>query len=103
MSRHARNCVFKSVANRLGVATLQNTTNNKELIMNKSNEIKNIIQEIYKLEDRIEALKIDKISDSNEFYDFGWVAVMLKDEEEKLEKKEEEKNASNLMGLEKEV
>ena len=71
--------------------------------MNKLNEIKNIIQEIYKLEDRIEALRIDKISDSNEFYDFCWVAVMLRDEEEKLEKKEEEKNASNLMGIEKEV
>ena len=71
--------------------------------MQKLNEIKNIIQEIYKLEDRIEALRIDKISDSNEFYDFCWVAVMLRDEEEKLEKKEEEKNASNLMGLEKEV
>ena len=71
--------------------------------MNKLNEIKNIIQEIYKLEDRIEALRIDKISDSKEFYDFCWVAVMLRDEEEKLEKKEEEKNASNLMGIEKEV
>ena len=71
--------------------------------MQKLNEIKNIIQEIYKLEDRIEALRIDKISDSNEFYDFCWVAVMLRDEEEKLEKKEEEKNASNLMGIEKEV
>ena len=70
--------------------------------MNKIDEIKNIIQKIYKLEDRIEALKIDKISDSNEFYDFCWVAVMLKDEEEKLIKKEEEKNDSNLMGLEKE-
>ena len=55
--------------------------------MNKIDEIKNIIQKIYKLEDRIEALKIDKISDSNEFYDFCWVAVMLKDEEEKLIKK----------------
>ena len=71
--------------------------------MQKLNDIKNIIQEIYKLEDRIEALRIDKISDSNEFYDFCWVAVMLRDEEEKLEKKEEEKNASNLMGIEKEV
>ena len=70
--------------------------------MNKIDEIKNIIQKIYKLEDRIEALKIAKISDSSEFYDFCWVAVMLKDEEEKLIKKEEEKNASNLMGLEKE-
>ena len=70
--------------------------------MNKIDEIKDIIQDIYELEDRIEALKIDKISDSNEFYDFCWVAVMLKDEEEKLIKKEEEKNASNLMGLEKE-
>ncbi len=71
--------------------------------MKKLNEIKKIIKEIYKLEDRIEALKIDKISNSNEFYDFGWVAVMLEDEEKKLEKKEEEKNASNLMGIEKEV
>ena len=70
--------------------------------MNKIDEIKDIIQDIYNLEDRIEALKIDKISYSNEFYDFCWVAVMLKDEEEKLIKKEEEKNASNLMGLEKE-
>jgi uncharacterized protein YutD len=71
--------------------------------MNKIEKIQDIIQDIYALEDKIQALKIDKISDSNEFCDFGWVAVMLKDEEEKLQKKEEEKNASNLMGLEKEV
>ena len=52
--------------------------------MKKVDEIRDIIQDIYRLEDRIKALKIDKISDSNEFYDFCWVAVMLKDEEEKL-------------------
>tara|TARA_R100001463_G_scaffold38005_1_gene81704 strand:+ start:2462 stop:2719 length:258 start_codon:yes stop_codon:yes gene_type:complete len=70
--------------------------------MNKIEKIQDIIQDIYVLEDKIKALKIDKISDSNEFYDFCWVAVMLKDEEEKLQKKEEEKNACNLMGLENE-
>ena len=58
--------------------------------MNKIDKIKDIIQDIYRLEDRIKALKIDKISDSNEFYDFCWVAVMLKDEEEKLQKKEDD-------------
>ena len=66
---------------------------------NKTNEIKDIIQNIYKLEDRIENLNIEKISDSNEFYDFKWVAVMLKDEEEKIARKQEEKIASSLMGL----
>ena len=58
--------------------------------MNKIDKIKDIIQDIYRLEDRIKALKIDKISDSNEFYDFCWVVVMLKDEEEKLQKKEDD-------------
>lgn len=71
--------------------------------MNKKiDKIKDIIQDIYELDDRIEELNISKISDSNEFYDFKWVAVMLKDEEERLEKIEEEKNASRLMNLERE-
>lgn len=66
---------------------------------NKIDEIQDIIQNIYNLEDRIENLNIKKISDSTEFYDFQWVAVMLKDEEEKIARKQEEKIASSLMGL----
>ena len=60
--------------------------------MNKKiDKIKDIIQDIYKLEDKIEELKISEISDSTEFYDFKWVAVMLKDVEERLVEIEEEK------------
>lgn len=71
----------------------------------KIEKIKDIILDIYKLEDKIEELNIPKISYSTEFYDFKWVAVMLKDEEERLEKIEfdEEKNASRLMNLEREI
>ena len=55
--------------------------------MNKKiDKIKDIIQDIYKLEDKIEELKISEISDSTEFYDFKWVAVMLKDVKKDLKK-----------------
>ena len=60
--------------------------------MNKKiDKIKDIIQDIYKLEDKIEELKISEISDSTEFYDFKWVAVMLKDVKKDLKKQKKKK------------
>ena len=65
----------------------QNTImkNNQDTI-DKMHKIEDIIENIYKLEDEIESLNFDKINDSNEFWDFKWIAVMLKDEQEKLSK-----------------